>query len=98
MSEVPTDTVPCRLCGTLVVRDATVCPSCGSKEPWIPDEPTINPRVISLAMCGVGIVLVGLLFFVSGLLMFGPPAESGGARRFFRRLAGGAVDPDAPDR
>lgn len=75
MSEVPADIVPCRLCGTLVARDARVCASCGAKEPWIPDEPTINPRVIRLAMWGGGIVLVGLLLFVSGLLMFGPPAE-----------------------
>jgi hypothetical protein len=76
MTEV-IDTVPCRLCGTLVARDATVCPSCGAKEPWIPDEPSINPRVIRLVMWGGGIVLVALLLFVSGLMMFGPRAEEG---------------------
>ena len=75
MTEIPVDTVPCRLCGKLVARDATVCPSCGAKEPRIPDEPTINPRVIRLAMWGGGIVLVGLLLLVAGLMMFGPPAE-----------------------
>ena len=75
MSAAPLDAVPCRLCATLVARDATVCPSCGAKEPWIPEEPTINPRVIRLAMWCGGIVLVGLLLFVSGLMMFGPRAE-----------------------
>ena len=33
-------------------HDATVCPSCGAEEPWIPDEPSINARVIRLAMWG----------------------------------------------
>jgi hypothetical protein len=75
MTEVPVAPVPCRLCATVVARDATVCPSCGAKEPWIPDEPSINPRVIQLAKWGGGIVLVGLLLFVSGLMMFGPRAE-----------------------
>ena len=75
MPEVPVDTVPCRLCTTLVARDATVCLSCGAKDPWIPDEPSINPHVIRLAMWGGGIVLVVLLLFVSGLMMFGPRAE-----------------------
>jgi hypothetical protein len=75
MTEAPRDAVPCRLCATLVARDATRCPSCGAKDPWIPDEPAINPRVIRLAMWGVGIVLVGLLLLVSGLMMFGPRAE-----------------------
>ena len=75
MTEVPVDTVPCRLCETLVPRDATVCPSCGAKEPWIPDEPSINPRVVRLAMWGGSIVLVGLLLFLSGLVMFGPRAD-----------------------
>jgi len=74
MTEVPVDSAPCRLCATLVARNATVCPSCGAKDPWIPDEPTINPRVIRLAMWGGGIVLVGLLLFLSGLMMFGPRA------------------------
>ena len=77
MTEVAADTIPCRLCTTLGARDATVCPSCGAKEPWIPDEPSINPRVIRLAMWGGGIVLVALLLFVSGLMMFGPRAEEG---------------------
>jgi len=80
MTEVAADTVPCRLCTTLVARDATVCPSCGAKDPWIPDEPSINPRVIRLAMWGVGIVLVGLLLFASGLMMFGPRAEQADER------------------
>jgi hypothetical protein len=75
MTEAPVDTVPCRLCTTHVARDATVCPSCGAKGPWIPEEPTVNPRVIRLALWGGGIVLVGLLLFVSGLMMFGPRAE-----------------------
>jgi hypothetical protein len=74
MTEAPVDTVPCRLCATPVARNATTCPSCGAKDPWIPDEPSINPRVVRLAMWGVGIVLVGVLLFVSGLMMFGPRA------------------------
>jgi hypothetical protein len=69
------DTIPCRLCGNLVPRDATLCPSCGAKDPWIPEEPSINPRVVRLALRGVGIVLIGLLLFVLGLMMFGPRAE-----------------------
>jgi hypothetical protein len=77
MTEVPVDLVPCRLCTTRVARDATVCPSCGAKDPWIPEEPAINPRIIRLTMWGVSIVLVGLLLFVSGLMMFGPRAEEG---------------------
>lgn len=75
MTEPAPDTVSCRLCTSLVARDARVCPSCGVKEPWIPDEPTSNPRIIRLAMWGGGIVLIGLLLFVSGLMMFGPRAE-----------------------
>jgi len=75
MTEAAADTVLCRLCATQVARDATVCPSCGAKDPWIPDEPSINPRVIRLAMWGVCIALVGLLLFVSSLMMFGPRAE-----------------------
>ncbi len=71
MTEVAADSVPCRLCATLVAREAPVC----AKNPWIPDEPSINPHVIRLAMWGGGIVLVGLLFFVSGLMIFGPRAE-----------------------
>ncbi len=74
MTEV-LDTGPCRLCGKLVARGATVCPFCGAKTPWIPDEPSINPRVIRLAMWGGGIVFVALLLFVSALMMFGPRAE-----------------------
>ena len=75
MSEATSDVVPCRLCEAPVARDATVCPSCGVKEPWIPDEPSVDPRVIRLAMWGGGIILVIFLLFVSGVLMFGPAAE-----------------------
>jgi len=77
MTEEVPETVPCRLCAELVPRDAKVCPSCGAKAPWIPDEPTLDPRAIRLAMWGGGIVLVGLLLFASGLMMFGPRAEQG---------------------
>jgi len=72
MTEAAPDTIPCRLCTRLVARDAAVCPSCGVKEPWIPDEPTINPRVIRLAMWTGGVVLGGLLLFLAGVLMFMP--------------------------
>ncbi len=74
MTEVPVDTAPCRLCATLVARSVMACPSCGVKDPWIPDEPTITPRVIRLVMWGGGILLGGILLFVSGLMMFGPRA------------------------
>ena len=50
MTEAAPDTVPCRLCTRPVARDAAVCPSCGVREPWVPDEPTMNPRIIRLAM------------------------------------------------
>ncbi len=63
MTEAAPDTVPCRLCARPVARDTAVCPFCGVKEPWILDEPTINPRVIRLAMWTGGAVLVGLLLF-----------------------------------
>jgi hypothetical protein len=80
--------VRCRLCTSLVARDAAVCPSCDAKEPWIPDEPTLSGRVIRLVMWGGAIVLVGLLFIVSGVLMFAPadderdhrPPATGSAR------------------
>jgi hypothetical protein len=45
------------------------------KAPWIPDEPTLNPRIIRVAMLGGGVVLVGLLLFLAGLMMFGPAVE-----------------------
>jgi len=64
--------VRCRLCTSLVARDAAVCPSCGAKDPWIPDEPTLSVRAIRLLMWGGAIVLVGLLLIVSGVLMFAP--------------------------
>ncbi len=75
MKEAVPETVPCRLCTELVSRDAAVCPFCGAKEPWIPDEPTINPRVIRLIMWGGGIILIGLLLFMSGVLMFAPAEQ-----------------------
>jgi hypothetical protein len=75
MTDAAPDIVPCRLCAEPVARDAEVCPSCGVKDPWIPDEPTMNPRVLRLAMLGGGVVVVGLLLFLAGLMMFGPPAE-----------------------
>ncbi len=75
MTEAAPDTVPCRLCTRRVARDAVVCPSCGAKEPWVPDEPTIDPRVIRLAMRTGGVVLVGLLLFLSGVLMFAPAED-----------------------
>ena len=67
--------VRCRLCTSLVARDAAVCPSCGAKDPWIPDEPTLSVRAIRLLMWGGAIVLVGLLLIVSGVLMFAPAAD-----------------------
>ena len=71
MEETPSRIVSCRLCAMPIAQDATRCPSCGAKEPWIPDEPTLSPRVIRLLAWGGGIVLVGLLLFMSGVMMFG---------------------------
>jgi hypothetical protein len=75
MTEAMPDIVPCRLCAEPVARDAKTCPACGVKEPWIPDEPTINPRLIRVAMWGGGVVVLGLLLFLVALMMFGPRAE-----------------------
>jgi hypothetical protein len=75
VTDAAADTVPCRLCATRVDRDAPVCSSCGAREPWIPDEPTISPWIIRLATWGGSIVLLGLLLFVLGMLMFRPAAE-----------------------
>ena len=60
MREAAPDVVPCRLCGARVARDATACPSCGVKAPWIPDEPRMDPRLIRFAVWGGGVVLVAL--------------------------------------
>ena len=68
--------VTCRLCDAPIARDADVCLSCGVETPWIPDEPSISPRVISLVMWGGGIVLSIMLLFVAGMLAFGPVAEN----------------------
>jgi hypothetical protein len=67
--------VTCRLCGAPVARDADVCASCGVKAPWVPDEPSMSPRVIRLAMWAGSIVLGIMLFFAAGMLGFGPAAE-----------------------
>ncbi len=75
MTEAAPDVVPCRLCTEPVAHDAKICPACGVKEPWIPDEPTINPHLMRVAMWGGGVVVLGLLVFLAGLIMFGPPAE-----------------------
>jgi hypothetical protein len=75
MAETMPDHVPCRLCTRPVTREAKICPSCGVKEPWIPDEPTINPRLIRAAMWGCGVVVLGLLLFLAGFLIFGPRVE-----------------------
>jgi hypothetical protein len=67
--------VTCRLCDVPVSRDTDVCPSCGVKTPWVPDEPSANLRAIRLAMWGCGIVLGIMLLVVVGMLAFGPAAE-----------------------
>ena len=72
MSEAFPDRVPCRLCGEPVARDDKRCSGCGVKEPWIPDEPTADPRVIRLAAWAGGVALVGLLLFLSGVMIFAP--------------------------
>ena len=76
MNEVRAAVVTCRLCDAPVARDADVCPSCGVKSPWVPDEPTVNLRAIRLAMWAGGIV-VGIMFLVvAGMMAFGPVAEN----------------------
>src|SRR6266545_4445084 len=69
MTEAAPDVVLCRLCTEPVARDAKICPACGVKEPWISDEPTINPHLIRVAMWGGGVVVLGLLVFLAGLIM-----------------------------
>ena len=66
----------CRLCDAPVARDADVCPSCGVKAPWVPDEPSVNLRAIRLAMWAGGIVLGIMFLFVVGMMAFGPVAEN----------------------
>ena len=72
MTDAASRVVPCRLCTTPVARDARRCPTCGVKEPWIADEPTLSPRTIRVLAWGGGIVLAALLLFVSSVLMFAP--------------------------
>lgn len=75
MKEVRAAVVTCRLCDAPVARDADECGSCGVKAPWVPDEPSVNPRAIRLVMWAGGIVLGIMLLFVAGMLAFGPAAE-----------------------
>ena len=69
------ESVRCRLCGAPVARNARVCPTCGVKSPWISDEPSLDPRLLRIVTWGGGIVLVILLLFVSGMLIFGPAVD-----------------------
>jgi hypothetical protein len=73
MQDVP-EKVSCRACEAPIRRDTAVCPSCGTKEPWIPDEPRFSPRLVSVIMWGSGIVVTILLLFVAWMLAFGPAA------------------------
>jgi hypothetical protein len=75
MKEARAAAVTCRLCDAPVARDADECASCGVKAPWVPDEPSVNPRAIRLVMWTGGIVLGIMLLFVAGMLAFGPAAE-----------------------
>ena len=75
MNQVRPAMATCRLCDAHVAREADVCPSCGVKAPWVPDEPTANLRAIRLALWGGGILLAIMLLFVVGMLAFGPVAE-----------------------
>jgi hypothetical protein len=75
VNEVRAAVVTCRLCAAPVARDADVCPSCGVKAPWVPDEPSVNLRAIRLAMWAGGIVLGIMFLFVVGMLAFGPAAQ-----------------------
>ena len=81
-------TAVCRLCGTPLSDQTGACSRCGTPEPWIADEPTLNARLLRLVVWGTGIVLVAVLLFVSGFVMFGPPAED--------RERGHAPAPAAP--
>jgi len=75
VNDTPPELTSCRLCEAPVARDAARCPSCGVKAPWVPDEPSVNPRLIRVAMWGGEVVVLIMLLFVSGMLMFGPAAE-----------------------
>jgi len=66
----------CRVCETSMSRDTAVCPSCGTRKPWVPEQPTVSPWIVRFALWSGG-VLVGLvLLFVAGMLVFGPVAEN----------------------
>jgi len=75
MNELRAAVGTCRLCDAPVACDANVCASCGVKAPWVPDEPSVSPRVIRLVMWGGGIVLGIMVLIVVGMLAFGPAAE-----------------------
>jgi len=72
MSEPVADRVPCQLCGEPVARNDKRCSGCGVKEPWIPEEPSADPRVIRLATWAGGVVLVSMLLFLSAVMIFAP--------------------------
>jgi hypothetical protein len=74
-NDTPPEVTSCRLCEAPVDRDAARCPSWGVKSPWVPDEPSLNPRLTRVAMWVGGVAVLILLLFVSGMLMFGPAAE-----------------------
>ena len=74
MNQDVSEKVSCRACGASIARNTAVCPSCGAREPSIPDEPTASPRLVRLVMWGIGIVTGLLLLVVAGMLAFGPAA------------------------
>jgi hypothetical protein len=87
--------VTCRLCDAPVAHETDVCPSCGVKAPWVPDEPSVNPRVIRFAMWGAGIVVGLLLLFVAGMLVFGRSPRTRSAingLRVFGLASGAEID------
>ncbi len=61
VNDTPPELTSCRLCEAPVARDAARCPSCGVKAPWVPDEPSVNPRLIRVAMWGGGVVVLIML-------------------------------------
>ena len=68
-------TVTCRLCAVPLLDATSACPRCGTPEPWIAEEPSANPVFVRVVVWTTGIVLVGVLLFVAGFVMLGPPAE-----------------------
>ena len=75
MTDHAIDNASCRACKAPVTRDTAACPSCGIKEPWIPEEPRLNRRFVSVLVWGGGVLVAIIIVFVAAMLIFGPTAS-----------------------